>query len=151
MFQLLKETGFRLDDILSIRLWEAKKALERNELTLREHKTAKSRTVALSDAARTALRHLTTYRASSHPLGYLLPTMRQRNKRKVHRTTIYKNWRDAVSRVNLDRADEVTVHSIRKLYARNLYDRTRSLIAVQHDLNHRYKSTTLLYVTDIRD
>ena len=151
MFHLLKETGFRLDDILSIRLWEAQKALERNELTLREHKTAKSRTVTLTDTARDALRHLTLYRSTSHPLGYLLPTMRNRKKRKIHRSTIYKNWREAVSRAKLDRADEVTVHSIRKLYARNLYERTGSLIAVQKDLNHRYKSTTLLYVTDIRD
>jgi site-specific recombinase XerC len=40
-------------------------------------------------------------------------------------------------------------HSMRKIYACNLYQSTGDLNAVQRALNHKYPSTTLLYLRDL--
>ena len=73
--------------------------------------------------------------------GLLIPN---RNGQAYHRTTfekIYKRDREA-----LHFPAPLNAHSARKMYALALLQRTHDLTAVQRDLDHKYLSTTLLYL-----
>ena len=146
IFILLAETGVRVDDILKMRKWVLVKALDTGVLALTEAKTGKYRSVQLSDVALNVLRGLITPQKSS--LSYVFPTLRRMHRMKRHRSTITRQFTTAAERAGLG-GKGYTVHSLRKLYARRLYNKTRSLLAVQRDLNHSNQQTTLFYLLDI--
>lgn len=146
IFTLAIETGFRIDDILALRRYQA----AGEEITLIEAKTKKQRTVHLSSEAREAI--LTSIKGKGHPFGYLFPSKTSKTgqkRRKLHRSTIYRQFERAVERAGLS-GNGYTVHSLRKVYAHRLYDRTQSVSAVMRDLNHDRISTTLIYISDLR-
>ena len=145
IFRLLAETGFRVDDILKMRKWVLVKALDTGVLALTEDKTGKFRSVELSDVAKSVLRGLITPQKSS--LSYVFPTLRRMYRMKRHRSTITRQFTAAAERAGLG-GKGYTVHSLRKLYARRLYNKTRSLLAVQRDLNHSNQQTTMFYLMD---
>lgn len=148
LYILAAETGFRIDDVLKIRQWQAKGSV----LTLREEKTGKERSVLLSDRAREAIKQQLATCGAVSPLRYLFPARTKRaaqKRRKLHRSTAHRHFSEAVK--NAGFADcGYTVHSLRKIYARNLYKKTGSALAVQRDLNHDNLNTTLLYIADIQ-
>lgn len=146
IFMLLAETGFRVDDILKMRKWVLVKAVETGVLALTEAKTGKRRSVQLSDIALNVSRGLITPRKSS--LSYVFPTLRRVYRMKRHRSTLTRQFTAAAERAGLA-GKGYTVHSLRKLYARRLYNKTRSLLAVQRDLNHASQQTTMFYLLDI--
>lgn len=142
--ELAALTGYRIDDLLKVRVYQARG----DRLNLREAKTGKSRSVELTARARALLAKRS---AGKNSLSYLFrsPTKKITQKRqKIHRTTIYRNFSAAVRKAGLD-GNGYTVHSLRKVYARDLLARTHSIRAVQRDLNHDSLATTLLYVTDV--
>ena len=145
IFMLLAETGFRVDDILKMRKWVLVKALDTGVLALTEAKTGKSRSVQLSDVAMSVLRGLKTPQKSS--LSYVFHTLRRVYRMKRHRSTLTRQFTAAAERAGLA-GRGYTVHSLRKLYARRLYNKTRSLLAVQRDLNHANQQTTMFYLMD---
>lgn len=147
-FQILIDTGFRLDDVLSIRRYEAKSALDCGVLALTEAKTGKGRRVELSaDASRALAKHLKECN-KQHPFAYVYQSSRKVKKMKKHRCTPFRHFAEAVKRAGLE-GKGYTVHSLRKVYARRLYAKTSSAIAVQKDLNHDKLNTTLLYICDV--
>lgn len=152
IYTLAIETGYRIDDILTIRQHQATTAINTGVLTLKESKTGKSRTVKLSsEALRAIQRQFEGGIGVKHPLKYLFPskTSRKAQKRqKLHRSTVQRHFAEAVKRAGLA-GRGYTVHSLRKVYARRLYDRTRSALTVMRDLNHDNIDTTLLYLTDL--
>ena len=135
IFDLLLETGFRLDDILRLRRYH----LSGNYITIKERKTCNVRTVP----------NLHPVNMSGNRLAYVFPSRRCRSgdKRKLHRSTFWRHFEKAVTSAGLDGCG-YTVHSLRKCYAVSLYLRTRSLTAVQRDLGHKSIATTSLYLVD---
>lgn len=142
---LASETGFRIDDILQIRLYQTRSP----SLTLKESKTGNTRAVLLTDRAVLALSVLRNNCPSTHQFAYLFPTRLKRKKNKLHRSTVHRHFLTAVDRAGLS-GNGYTVHSLRKIYARNLYEKTHSVLAVQRDLGHAVTATTMLYINDLQ-
>ena len=152
IYILAIETGFRIDDILTMRQHHATTAISTGALTLKEAKTGKRRSVQLSsEALRAILRQFQYNTPFKHPLRFFFPsktTRRGQKRRKLHRSTVQRHFAQAVKRAGLA-GRGYTVHSLRKVYARRLYDRTRSALAVMRDLNHDNLATTMLYLADL--
>lgn len=153
IYTLCIETGFRIDDILSMRQHHATTAINTGVLTLREQKTGKYRSVKLSsEALRAILRQFNGVVGVKHPLKYLFASRTARNgqkRSKLHRSTVQRHFAMSVKLAGL-KDQGYTVHSLRKVYAHRLYDRTGSALAVMRDLGHDNIGTTMLYLTDLR-
>ena len=119
------DTGLRISDILAIRSGELASTMR-----VVERKTGKARTVRLRP---TTLKAAKAYAA--HGCDHLIPHAP---------STIYRQIRRAAAELGME---HVSMHSIRKLYARQ-YCRAHGLAATQRELQHDYLSTTMLYVLD---
>ena len=144
-FEVLRKTGFRVDDVLYSRNWQ----WLGDCVSLRERKTGKIRTVPYTSEIIAAI---TSYRKAvgiliPEPLSYFFPARRRGVglRRKAHRSTMIRQFQKAVRLAGLEGLG-YTIHSLRKCYARDLFRRTRSLLEVQRDLNHTNIATTALYV-----
>lgn len=146
---LLRATGYRVDDVLhtTIRDWSG------DSVTLREAKTGNVRTVQLSPAALVAVHRLTAHRLMSSEDAPMFhgERLREGDSPFLHRSTVWRRFTAAVKSAGLD-GRGYTIHSLRKMYAVEQYDRTQSLLAVQRDLGHKRVDTTLWYVcgSDVR-
>lgn len=172
LWVLLAETGFRVNDLLKIRQWQVPKCApglpmatdrcgltEPHRLKLREAKTGKQREVELSERAIAAMRWALNNCPDRHPLKYLYPAKLRSGavdrysdrpgKRHTHRSTVYRHFANCVKAAGLA-GRGYTVHSLRKIYARKLYEKTGSVLKAQSDLGHSSIATTLLYVTDLQ-
>lgn len=143
LWLLAAETGFRIDDLLHVRIWQ----MRGPHLTIRERKTKKERTVVLSDRALSAIQTLKMDIPHQHHFQYFFPTRRKQTTKKLHRSTVDRRFQKILKQINLDKKG-YTVHSLRKIYARELYQKTRSVLAVSRDLGHATTATTLLYIFD---
>ena len=119
------DTGLRIGDILANRSGDLAPVM-----LVTERKTGKSRRVRLRPAT---LKAAKAYAA--HGCDRLIPHAP---------STIYRQIRRAATELGME---HVSMHSIRKLYARQ-YCRAHGLAATQHELQHDYLSTTMLYVLD---
>lgn len=146
---LLAGTGYRLDDILYSRVYH----WSGDSVSLRERKTGNIRTVRITPETRSAIAIINrTNKPIGQPhrprLSYFLPTTRINPptgcRAKRHRSTIHAHFARAVQEAGYAGCG-YTVHSLRKVYAHRLYERTGSLLAVQRDLGHKHLATTLLY------
>lgn len=146
---ILAGTGYRLDDLLYSRVYH----WSGDQVSLRERKTGNIRTVKLTPETRSAIAIINRCNTSpSQPirprLAYFLPTTRINPpagcRAKRHRSTIHAHFARAVREAGFAGCG-YTVHSLRKVYAHSLYERTGSLLAVQRDLGHKHLATTLLY------
>ena len=123
-------TGLRIGDVLQLKTDDLKR-----RFTIYEQKTGKRRSVYMPKAL------LERCRA----VGGRYYVFQGRNNAKTTRTrqAVYKDLKRAV---RLFRAEkDISVHSLRKMYAVDLYKRTNSLEKVQHLLNHSSEAVTLLY------
>lgn len=122
------DTGLRVSDVLSIRCGDLQSTMK-----VRERKTGKQRTVHLKPTT------LKTCKAfAAHGKDKLIP---------VNRSTIYRQIKKAAADLGYD---HVSMHSIRKLYARN-FCKAHGLAATQREMQHDYLSTTMLYVLNPED
>lgn len=156
IFKIAYNTGFRIDDILSIRRYQLiDRAVVRSVLTIKERKTGHTRSVKLEPGTASILSQLERERSTLAGRGALSYYFRSRvskstqKRMKQHRSTFYRHFSKAVKKAGL-KGLGYTVHSLRKVYARSLYDRTNSLLSVQRDLGHQSLATTMLYVNDLR-
>lgn len=146
---ILAGTGYRLDDVLYSRVYH----WSGDSVSLRERKTGNLRTVALPPEIRSAIATVNRYNTpigqpQRSRLAYFIPTSRksapQKCRHKRHRSTIHAHFARAVREAGYE-GSGYTVHSLRKVYAHRLYERTGSVLAVQRDLGHKHLATTLLY------
>lgn len=154
---LSSETGFRIGDLLRIRQWQVPSHSRGAELRLKEAKTGNVRTVKLTERASDALKWSLKLCPELHPFKFLFPsrltsgtvarTYDRLGSKTLHRSTVYRHFASAVRRAKLDGLG-YTVHSLRKMYARRLYEECGSLLAVQRDLGHSSLATTMIYVSD---
>lgn len=135
MTAILADTGFRLDDVMHTRVWQ----WLGDEITVRERKTGKKRSVSIPEQLRKQLRGHFRGRKS---LRYAFPALRAGGRGKMHRTTY---WRHFVAAAKAAGLEGRTPHGLRKLYAVELFRRCGDLSAVQADLNHSKPEVTLIY------
>ena len=138
-------TGFRIDDIIRSRRedWKSEK------ITLKEAKTGKLRTVNNNAEIRAELEKLDKSADRRRRAGELCPGRRQRERDGpfLARTTIWRHWKRAVREAGYG-GSGYTVHSLRRCYAVGVWQRTRSIAAVQQDLGHDRPTTTWIYLQD---
>lgn len=146
---LLRLTGYRVDDILTSLncQWDD----DPDKVFVIELKTKKARNVqktpaliALVDGYRRSI-GLRSY----HMFDYLCPSLRGGKYAGSHynRSTLYRHFQRACKDAGLS-DHGYTIHSLRKCFAVDLYQHTRSILAVQTALNHDRITTTLLYLMD---
>lgn len=130
------ETGLRIGDVLAIRTAQ----IAKQRFTVHEQKTGKSKRVYLSRPLWDALR-------ASAGRYYVFEG---RNDPKKHRTrqAVYNDLKRAAKAFRLPQ--NVSPHSLRKLYAKTLLDETGDLELVQRALNHDRIQTTLIYALSDR-
>jgi integrase len=142
MWLLGIETGLRISDLLSI---TAGMFSPLGEFSLTEKKTRKERFFRLS----ASLWHeIDQFRSIHHlkPDEFLFFSSASNKKKPVSR-----QWatRIIAQDAKLRGIFNIGAHSMRKVYACKLFLSTRNLKAVQAALNHRYPSTTLIYLSDL--
>lgn len=126
--RIAADTGLRISDILAIRPGDLAE-----KMTVTERKTGKKRTVRLRPATLKAAKAYSRYSGK-----FLIDR---------DRSTIYRQVRAAAEDLGLS---HISMHSIRKFYARNYYA-AHGLARTQRELQHGYLSTTLLYVSDLEE
>lgn len=145
---LLIHTGYRVDDILTSLCGQWIGA----DVMLIESKTQKRRYVSITPEIRA---DIDGYRKAAgireaHIYDYLCPSRRGGSYKGSHlnRSTLYRHFVDAVHRAGYDGLG-YTVHSLRKMFAVDVFKRTGSILEVQKALNHDRISTTLIYLMDV--
>ncbi len=123
-------TGLRVSDVLRIRAEDFKR-----KMTVTEKKTGKTREIRLPESTYQAVRK---YIQSNGITGEII---------KCNRSTIFRHVQAAAKALGYE---HVSMHSLRKMYAQN-YARKHGLTATQEELQHKYISTTLLYVVGERE
>ena len=125
------ETGLRIGDVLAL----TTKQIEKQRFTVREQKTGKSKRIYLSRPLWDDLRR-------SAGRWYVFP---HRTDPKRHRTrqAVFADLKRAARAFRVPQ--NVSVHTMRKLYAKSLFDNTGDLELVQRALNHDRVTTTLIY------
>ena len=138
MFVIGCETGLRISDILKLR------GNVKRTMRITETKTGKKRIITFSLDAWTSICHIRD-KYNLKPRDYLIFSSDRKRNAPVSRVQC---WRvlHALSK-SLD-IPNVGTHSMRKTFAMSEYKRTKDLCHVQRLLNHKYLSTTLLYLSD---
>jgi integrase len=132
IFRIAVETGFRISDILNL------KADAKQTLTVVERKTKKFRSAKLSNELyQDLLKHSPLY----YPERYLFKSVRDASK-PYSRMTYHRRLKEAAKALQID----FSAHSMRKLYALNIFARTSDLNAVKEAMNHKYITTTATYL-----
>lgn len=124
------QTGLRVGDVLQLRSDALKK-----QFTITEQKTGKRRRVSLPAAL---LREMQQQAGAV----YVFEGRKDPNKPRT-RQAVYADLKRAAKAFRLK--ENLTPHSLRKIYAVKLFNRSSDLEKVQHALNHEYESTTMLY------
>lgn len=130
------ETGLRIGDVLAIRSDQ----IARQRFTVREQKTGKSRRVYLSRPLWDALRR-------SAGRFYVFEGRCDPHKHRT-RQAVFNDLKRAAKAFRLPQ--NVSPHSLRKLYAVTLLDETGDIELVQRALNHDRIQTTLIYALSDR-
>ena len=124
------ETGLRIGDVLQLRPEQIKK----QQFTIREMKTGKSRRVYLSKKLWLDLR--------AHSGDYWVFPGRDPHKHRTRQAV----WADVKrARVLFRMSENVSPHSMRKIAAVDKFRRTGDLKKVQLFLNHENMAVTMLY------
>lgn len=126
------ETGLRIGDVLSIRTEQLRK---KNSFTITEQKTGKKRSVRLSAALK---KELQTISGAVFVFEHRTDPMKHRTRQAV-----YKDIKRAAKLFRVKQ--NLTPHTIRKLYAVDSLRKTGDLDKVRKLLNHDSIEVTMLY------
>lgn len=123
------ETGLRIDDVLSLPASVVNKSV-----LITEKKRGVQRLITLSPELRQELRQ----RGCANL--WLFPGRFTGHR---HRSTVFKAMKKACERCHIE---GFSPHSLRKLYARRLFEECNSIESVRAALGHKYISTTAIYL-----
>ena len=132
------DTGLRIGDLLQMRVCDVLALV--GGITVLEKKTGKTRKVRLSPV--TAAR-LIAYTARMPLNGYVWDSPAKPGQ-PIARQSVWRVYKKAASG-----SKNIGTHSARKTFAQKLYKKT-DLETVQETFDHKYPSTTLLYVINPR-
>lgn len=133
LFALMRETGLRISDALMLKVKDIT-----NPLEVFEHKTKKIRQFTLSEWL---FEQLQEHAERGSPSNYAFRSPRTPRK-PIHRSTYHRRLQRAIKGLKI----ACSAHSKRKLYARNIFDETKDIFAVQKALDHKYITTTTAYL-----
>ena len=136
ILRLSYATGLRISDILSIEQKNFKQ-----DMTVKEQKTGKSKRIHIPIKL---FREIERYRFSS--VGgkkYLFPHRLDENK---HRTRQVVWWDIKRAGKAIRCRENITPHSLRKMYAVSLLNKGYGLTEIQEKLNHSNTACTMYYV-----
>ena len=128
--QVCLHTGLRVGDVLQLRTADLKQ-----RMTITEQKTGKKRRVCLTASL---LRELQQQAGKVYVFEHRTDPGKHRTRQAV-----YLDLKRAAKAFRLK--INLTPHSLRKIYAVCLYQKSCDLKKVQTALNHEYDSVTLLY------
>jgi integrase len=140
IFRLLVETGARISDILDTRVYQ----VHREPFEFYERKTGKKRLVALSEHLSEDLKKFSPYRFSyghTPDVEYVFKSIRN-SRKPYNRMTFHRRLKKVAKRLNID----FSAHSMRKLYAQNIFAKSGNIFVVQEALSHKYVTTTAAYL-----
>ena len=139
-------TGLRISDILSIRI----KDIKNGGVTVREAKTGKIREVKFDKSLLLDIkRHKRSRLMGDDYLIFSSSKHHDKPMSRVRAWQIIKSISSSMpSNIRYNENYEHGTHSLRKTYAQNLYRANKDVLEVQEELNHKYLSTTLLYLLD---
>jgi site-specific recombinase XerD len=144
LFVLGINTGLRISDILSLTIADVatKKGIV-DRLELREQKTKKKRTIALS---KKACRLIERYIEKERPnAGFDEPLFRsQKGGKAISRQHAYEILNDAARSVGI--IERIGTHSLRKTFGYFAYKQGIDLAMIQKLLNHSSQTETLRYI-----
>lgn len=130
------KTGLRIGDVVSMKTDELKKATEQKyKIKVLEQKTGKRRTVALGkDLTLQLLRQC----------GEIY-VFEGRQGKEHHRTrqAVYKDIKRAAKAFRVK--ENLTPHTLRKVYAVRLYSKYGNIAKVRQALNHSNDAVTMIY------
>ncbi|OMC72998.1 site-specific integrase [Paenibacillus odorifer] len=144
LFQIGINTGFRISDILPIKVADVKGT----HITIREQKTGKEKKVLIRKTLR---KDLDAYISGKSDDEYLFPSRNKKGSRKPHpisRSMAYKIVRDAAAEFGLT---EIGTHSMRKTFGHNFYTKKRDIVLLMDLFNHTEEKVTLRYVGILQD
>lgn len=129
--QVALETGLRIGDVLAFKTSDMKK----NSFTIREEKTNKKRVVRLRECLKN---ELLSQAGKIYVFEHRTDPQRHRTRQAV--------YSDIKRSARLFRVKEnISPHSLRKLYAVDLYQKTDNLKKVMQALNHDNDAVTMIY------
>jgi integrase len=140
IFQLAIETGIRISDLVRLRVSD----VHRNPLEVYESKSKRVRLIDITERLQNALKEYAPYRMSfphGNSSNFVFKGIRSHLK-PYSRMTYHRRLKKASQALKI----EFSAHSARKLYARNVFERTGDIFAVQQALHHRYVQTTCTYL-----
>ncbi|MBQ9846055.1 MAG: tyrosine-type recombinase/integrase [Oscillospiraceae bacterium] len=135
--EVCMDTGLRVDDVCSLHTNDVLTAVSKNGwLTVKEMKTGKVRKVHL---AKKQLEKLLFVAGELYVFEHRNDSYKHRTRQTV--------WKDLARSAKSLREQGVSVspHSLRKLYAVELFEKSGDLAKVQKDLNHDNLNTTVIY------
>jgi integrase len=133
IFLLGIETGIRISDLLRLSMSDVR----RNPIRIYESKSKRVRSIQISDELHGELCRWNTRDSPSFAFYSLRDT-----KKPYVRMTYHRKLKEAAKVLRID----FSAHSMRKLYARNIFDKTKDIFAVQEAMNHKYITTTATYL-----
>lgn len=129
--QVALETGLRIGDVLAFKTSDMKK----NSFTIREEKTNKKRVVRLRECLKN---ELLSQAGKIYVFEHRTDPQRHRTRQAV--------YSDIKRSARLFRVKEnISPHSLRKLYAVDLYQKTDNIKKVMQALNHDNDAVTMIY------
>ena len=142
MFDIGLETGLRISDILRLEV-----SGFRQSMRIVEQKTGKERRIKFSSRLyKDIQRHI----ASNHLKAGDFLVFRDGNHKStsLSRVQAYKTMKCAAVQCGVE---NIGTHSLRKTFAVNHFKKHRDMAALQKILNHKYITTTMLYVFNTKN
>ncbi len=138
LFKIGAETGLRITDILNIKVTDYYAG------TVIEQKTKKAKEIKLSDKTKKQIaNHIKANNLQLH--NYIIFSTIRRVNKPLSRRQAHYVIRGVSGQLGLK---NVGTHSLRKTYAREHFKKHHNLEALQQELNHKYITTTLMYLFD---
>ncbi|QGG51593.1 tyrosine-type recombinase/integrase [Lysinibacillus pakistanensis] len=135
MFLIGIHTGFRISDILTLRV----KDVLGWDIRLFEQKTKKYRNVKMPNELKRAIRK---YVEGKNKYEFLIKSRKGKNK-PIGRKQAYKILKEVADEFGLE---HIGTHSLRKTYGYQHYKAFKDIAALQKELNHTDPRETKIYI-----
>ena len=133
LVELMIKSGLRIGDALKITAGQINK-----KMRVYESKSKRCRDFKIGKKLYSRLKIL----AEGKEINELVFHSERKQGVSVHRSTIHRRIKKALKTLKFD----ASAHSARKLYAQNVYSKTKSVKKVQKAMNHHRITTTAAYL-----
>lgn len=130
-------TGFRIGDLLRLK----KEDVKGNFIEMTEQKTGKKRTIKINKKLKAVLKD---YLKTIKDNGYLFPSRVGGGNKPISVRRAQQIIKAAAEKIGI--SDNINTHSLRKTFAYQIYEVTKSLSLVQEILNHSKETITMRYL-----